>query len=74
METGFDSQPEVTRVSPCYILMRYITLTPSRTPLKPINDAQTEGSLRTWCSGNIPSFQVGVTGSIPVVRFLLEVN
>ena len=23
-----------------------------------------------WCSGNIPSFQVGVTGSIPVIRFL----
>ena len=21
-----------------------------------------------WCSGNIPSFQVGVTGSIPVIR------
>ena len=24
-----------------------------------------------WCSGNIPSFQVGVTGSIPVIRFVL---
>ena len=26
--------------------------------------------LRNWCSGNIPSFQVGVTGSNPVFRFL----
>ena len=25
--------------------------------------------MRMWCIGNIPSFQVGVTGSIPVIRF-----
>ena len=25
--------------------------------------------MRNWCSGNIPSFQVGVTGSNPVFRF-----
>ena len=24
--------------------------------------------MRNWCSGNIPSFQVGVTGSNPVFR------
>ena len=25
--------------------------------------------MRVWCSGNTPSFQVGITGSNPVTRF-----
>ena len=37
--------------------------------MKEVPGEKSPTPLRNWCSGNIPSFQVGVTGSNPVFRF-----